>query len=145
VFPNPRLCKALLDRITDRAHIIETGAESYRFRRTLEVPEKESIVGTDGVASTSLVQRKGLKRRPFLCTPSRLETQELCRARQGVLITTGGAKCEYRGGAKSSSQTQSHLGWKTNDKIPAYFRHWSELFVTLRLIVCLTFTEEVID
>src|SRR5450755_4906490 len=33
VFPNPRLCKALLDRITDRAHIIETGAESYRFRR----------------------------------------------------------------------------------------------------------------
>ena len=36
VFPNPRLCKALLDRITDRAHIIETGAESYRFRRTVE-------------------------------------------------------------------------------------------------------------
>ncbi|MDO8674249.1 MAG: IS21-like element helper ATPase IstB [Dehalococcoidia bacterium] len=36
VIPNPRLCKALLDRITDRAHIIETGTESYRFRRTLE-------------------------------------------------------------------------------------------------------------
>lgn len=36
VFPNPRLCKALLDRITDRAHIIETGAESFRFRRTME-------------------------------------------------------------------------------------------------------------
>jgi DNA replication protein DnaC len=36
VVPNPRLCKALLDRITDRAHIIETGTESYRFRRTLE-------------------------------------------------------------------------------------------------------------
>lgn len=36
VFPNARLCKALLDRITDRAHIIETGSESYRFRRTLE-------------------------------------------------------------------------------------------------------------
>ncbi len=34
VIPNPRLCKALLDRITDRAHIIETGNESYRFRRT---------------------------------------------------------------------------------------------------------------
>ena len=36
VVPNPRLCKALLDRITDRAYIIETGTESYRFRRTLE-------------------------------------------------------------------------------------------------------------
>lgn len=36
VIPNTRLCKALLDRITDRAHIIETGTESYRFRRTME-------------------------------------------------------------------------------------------------------------
>jgi DNA replication protein DnaC len=34
-FPNTRLCKAMLDRLTDQAHIIETGAESYRFRRTL--------------------------------------------------------------------------------------------------------------
>ena len=40
VFPNPRLCKALLDRITDRAHIIETGTESFRFRRTLEKRRK---------------------------------------------------------------------------------------------------------
>src|SRR5450830_2143605 len=36
VIPNARLCKPLLDRITDRSHIIETGTESYRFRRTLE-------------------------------------------------------------------------------------------------------------
>jgi DNA replication protein DnaC len=36
VIPNARLCKALLDRVTDRAHIIETGSESFRFRRTLE-------------------------------------------------------------------------------------------------------------
>jgi DNA replication protein DnaC len=36
VFTNARLCKALLDRLTDRAHIVETGSESYRFRRTLE-------------------------------------------------------------------------------------------------------------
>jgi hypothetical protein len=33
--PNARLCKAMLDRLTDRAHIIETGIESYRFRRTM--------------------------------------------------------------------------------------------------------------
>jgi DNA replication protein DnaC len=36
MFPNARLCKAMLDRLTDQAHIIETGTESYRFRRTLE-------------------------------------------------------------------------------------------------------------
>jgi DNA replication protein DnaC len=36
VVPNARLCKALLDRVTDRAHIIETGTDSYRFRRTME-------------------------------------------------------------------------------------------------------------
>ena len=36
VFPNPRLCKALLDRVTDRAHILDTGKESYRFIRTME-------------------------------------------------------------------------------------------------------------
>jgi DNA replication protein DnaC len=36
VIPNARLCKALIDRITDRSHIIETGTESFRFRRSLE-------------------------------------------------------------------------------------------------------------
>ncbi len=41
VFPNPRLCKALLDRITDRAHIIDTGTESFRFKRTLEGRKKK--------------------------------------------------------------------------------------------------------
>lgn len=35
VFPGARLCKALLDRITDRAHIIDTGTDSYRFKRTV--------------------------------------------------------------------------------------------------------------
>lgn len=36
VIPNARLYKALLDRIADRAHITEIGADSYRFRRTVE-------------------------------------------------------------------------------------------------------------
>jgi DNA replication protein DnaC len=46
VFLNARLCKALLDRITDRAHIIETGTDSYRFKRTLtsrkQLPESRA-------------------------------------------------------------------------------------------------------
>ena len=40
VFKNPRLCKAVLDRVTDRATIIETGTESYRFLRTLEAKQQ---------------------------------------------------------------------------------------------------------
>jgi DNA replication protein DnaC len=36
VIPNTRLCKARVDRITDQAHIVETGADSYRFRRTAQ-------------------------------------------------------------------------------------------------------------
>ena len=40
VIPNARLCKALLDRVTDPAHILETGTDSYRFRRTLEKRKK---------------------------------------------------------------------------------------------------------
>jgi DNA replication protein DnaC len=40
VFKNARLCKALLDRVTDGAHILETGSESYRFRRTLNKRKK---------------------------------------------------------------------------------------------------------
>jgi DNA replication protein DnaC len=36
MFPNARLCKAMIDRLTDQAHIIDTGKESYRFRRTME-------------------------------------------------------------------------------------------------------------
>jgi len=50
VLPNPRLCKALLDRITDRAHIIETGTESYRFRRTLEKRRGQSLEANSNTA-----------------------------------------------------------------------------------------------
>lgn len=36
MFPNARLCKAMLDRLTDQAHIFDTGKESYRFRRSID-------------------------------------------------------------------------------------------------------------
>ena len=53
VIPNTRLCKALLDRITDRAHIIETGSESFRFRRTLA--QQRRTIAQDLNALTLLV------------------------------------------------------------------------------------------
>ena len=36
VFPDPRMAKAVVDRITHRAHIIDTGIESWRFRHGLQ-------------------------------------------------------------------------------------------------------------
>jgi DNA replication protein DnaC len=35
VFPDPRLAKAVVDRITHKAHIIDTGTESWRFHHGL--------------------------------------------------------------------------------------------------------------
>ena len=56
VIPNARLCKALLDRITDRAHILETGTESYRFRRTAE-KQKKGAKTTDGERAVEMTVR----------------------------------------------------------------------------------------
>jgi hypothetical protein len=41
VFTNAPLYKALLDRLTDQAHFIETDSESYRFRGTLGKKSKK--------------------------------------------------------------------------------------------------------
>jgi DNA replication protein DnaC len=39
VFPDPRLAKAVVDRLTHRAHIIDTGNESWRFNHGLNRPQ----------------------------------------------------------------------------------------------------------
>jgi DNA replication protein DnaC len=61
VVPNPRLCKTLLDRITDRAHIIETGTESYRFRRTLEKRKGQTSEANSATAPPPLTAGGGKK------------------------------------------------------------------------------------
>jgi len=61
VIPNARLCKALLDRITDRAHIIETGTESYRFRRTVEKRKVRTPVANPSSATPPLAAEKKAK------------------------------------------------------------------------------------
>ncbi|HEY5343566.1 MAG TPA: ATP-binding protein [Solirubrobacteraceae bacterium] len=40
VFPDARLAKAVVDRITHRAHIVETGTESWRFRHGIQRKDK---------------------------------------------------------------------------------------------------------
>ncbi len=42
VFPDPRLAKAVVDRLTHRAHIIDTGTESWRFRHGLTRTKKRA-------------------------------------------------------------------------------------------------------
>jgi len=42
VFPDARLAKAVVDRITHRAHIIDTGTESWRFRHGLARNKKRA-------------------------------------------------------------------------------------------------------
>ena len=41
VFADHRLCKAVVERLTFRSHIIETGKESYRFKKSLARVESE--------------------------------------------------------------------------------------------------------
>jgi len=35
-FTDPRLCAAVVDRLTFNAHIVETGSDSYRLAQTQE-------------------------------------------------------------------------------------------------------------
>lgn len=39
VFPDQRLCKALIDRMTHKAHIIQTGEQSVRLQQTQQIKE----------------------------------------------------------------------------------------------------------
>ena len=64
VIPNARLCKALIDRITDRAHIVETGTESYRFRRTLEKRKSRNPLANTTTAPPPLAAGKKETNRP---------------------------------------------------------------------------------
>jgi DNA replication protein DnaC len=35
IFPDARLCRAVIDRLTHRAHIIETGTQSVRLQEAM--------------------------------------------------------------------------------------------------------------
>lgn len=43
VFPEPRLCKAVVGRLTFNSHIVETGTESWRFKKTLEKQKRKGV------------------------------------------------------------------------------------------------------
>ena len=41
-FTDPRLCSAIIDRLTFKAHIIETGTDSYRLATTRTANKKRA-------------------------------------------------------------------------------------------------------
>ena len=41
-FTDPRLCAAIVDRLTFGGNILETGTDSYRFRRTLDQRKRKN-------------------------------------------------------------------------------------------------------
>ncbi len=43
VFPEQRLCKAVVDRLTFNAHIVETGTDSWRFKKSLERRQAKGV------------------------------------------------------------------------------------------------------
>jgi DNA replication protein DnaC len=43
VFPEQRLCRAVVDRLTFNARIVETGSDSWRFRKTLERQQAKGV------------------------------------------------------------------------------------------------------
>jgi DNA replication protein DnaC len=51
VFPDARLCRAVVDRITHRAHIIETGTRSARLAETLTKMGKEANLPLQALSS----------------------------------------------------------------------------------------------
>jgi DNA replication protein DnaC len=53
VFNDPRLAKAVVDRITHRAHIIETGSESWRFRHRLATGPRTRPAASSQQAATT--------------------------------------------------------------------------------------------
>ena len=139
MIPNARLCKALLDRITDRAHILETGTESYRFRRLSTNGRKERnrqkrskavqlpVRGKHGrpklgFPSSHRLWKSGFPQSPqlpplFISIRSRLNSQTFNRQQ------IGWAKINCRSGpnsvAKRKRQVFRELSVKSPCKLPA--------------------------
>ena len=78
VFPDARLAKAVVDRLTHRAHIIDTGNESWRFRHGLQ--QRTNKKGRLTLTAT-IIESPHFRSRRFL-TP--LNAQQLTVSGRGI-------------------------------------------------------------
>ena len=121
VFPDPRLAKAVVDRLTHRAHIIDTGNESWRFRHGLERQgRKKSMTPRPGAAPAAIAaQALALRARPSRRQPRLPSNRAIRQHQHQQQPTPGGATSSHRAGASASHRF--HGGYVTPGlpRIPA--------------------------
>ena len=108
VFNDPRLAKAVVDRLTHRAHIIDTGTESWRFRHGLARKTKATAdppARTPARAIAAPARPTGSPpRRQLAATHSRIRQDQ--RPQQP---TRGGPTSSVRAGATASVRADQPL------------------------------------
>ena len=94
VFPDPRLAKAVVDRVTHRAHIIDCGTQSWRFTHGLKTPRQARPRGSARLPRDPTDRSSDTPTREHAITPKP--------------TSPGGATSSDRGGASAGCRTQLH-------------------------------------
>ena len=104
VFPDARLAKAVVDRLTHRAHIIDTGTESWRFRHGL----KRKSTRTPGTMTLARAGAASFGLRPTPLRPqlARHHHTHIRQDQQQQQPTLGGATSSHHAGASASHRFQ---------------------------------------
>ena len=121
VFPDARLAKAVVDRLTHRAHIIDTGNESWRFRHGLARANKKE---TDPPAETA-PRASPLRRRPTGSGSATTLAHHIRQHQPTHTPTRGGATSSVHGGATASVHADLRL--KDRDLGPRPARQTAEI------------------
>jgi hypothetical protein len=110
VIPNARLYKAVLNRITDRAHILVTGNESYRFRRNINKQKKgEKAPDTKGAVEMPARGKHGKPKTGFPPFPPSLEIPQKPRDFHIPTASTVLYICQPRPNGPAENRRQ--IGW----------------------------------
>jgi DNA replication protein DnaC len=102
VFPDPRLAKAVFDRLTHRAHIIDTGAEVLALPP--RPPEERRRLTPDRARCRAPPSAYGLRLRDSTSRP--ITTATSGKINQAQQPTRSGATSNHRAGANASRRSQ---------------------------------------
>jgi DNA replication protein DnaC len=110
VFPDPRLAKAVVDRITHKAHIIDTGTESWRFRHGLERQgRKRALTSRPADAPAAIATKPLALRAQAFASTAAVSSPRGDQATSPPTTTDAkwGATSNVRGGATANGRTQT--------------------------------------